>query len=277
MNLLDSILEVLGANIRLERIYQNPLFIVDFIIISILLVIIYRLFKNTRAQRIFYGMLIISLILFLSLFFNLIMVSWFMGIMLGMLLITIPVVFQPELRSVLEKLGRTGFRSVPIKQSVNAKFLKPILETISILSKNKIDAILVIQRKTGLKEFIQSGTLIDAKISKDLLLSFFSQDSPLHDGAVIISEGRVKAASCILPLSENEAVAMLGTRHKAAMGLSEETDALIVVVSEKTGQVSLASESLFFKNISLDELKINLEKSLHSEIKPVSFFKPKNK
>jgi len=277
MNLLDTILEVLGGNIRLERIYQNPLFIVDFIIILILLIIIYRLFKNTRAQRIFYGLLIIILVFFLSLLFNLIMVSWFIGIMLGMLLITISVVFQPELRSVLEKLGRTGFRSVPIKQSVNTKFLKPILETISILSKNKIGAILVIQRKTGLKEFVESGTLIDAKISKDLLLSFFSQDSSLHDGAVIISEGRIKAASCILPLSENEAVAMLGTRHKAAMGLSEETDALTVVVSEKTGQISLASESLFFKNISLDELRVNLEKSLRSEIEAVNFFNPKKR
>lgn len=273
MSIVDNILDILGQNFPIEKITQNPLFLVDFIVVLVLFFGIYRAFKNSRALRIFYGVIFLAVMLFLSSFFNLTLLSWVLGIFLAVILVAIPVVFQPELRNALERLGRTGLKKVTHKESRTGRFIKPIIETVSTLSKNSIGAIIVLQRKTGLREFISTGTIVDAEISKDLLLSFFSGESPLHDGAVIISKGRIAAASCILPLSENDSVAMLGTRHKAAMGLSEQTDALVIVVSEKTGQISLASRSTFVKNINLIDLQKALDVNLKQNFKKESFLK----
>lgn len=267
MNLIDNIFQAFNNSFSVEDIVQNPLFLVDFMVVLLLFYGIYRMLRNTRALRIFYGLIFIALMLFVSVFFNLTLLSWVLGVFLTITVVAIPIVFQPELRNGLERLGRTGLKNISAKESVTAKFIKPIMETVVILSKNKIGAIIVIQRKTGLREFMATGTIIDAEISKNLLLSFFLGDSPLHDGAVIISKGRIASASSILPLSENDLVTTLGTRHKAAMGVAEQTDALVIVVSEKTGKISLAEGASFFKNIAEKDLTKMLEESLKSEIK----------
>lgn len=267
MNLIDNIFQAFNNSFSVEEIVQNPLFLVDFMVVLLLFYGIYRMLRNTRALRIFYGLIFIALMLFVSVFFNLTLLSWVLGVFLTITVVAIPIVFQPELRNGLERLGRTGLKNISAKESVTAKFIKPIMETVVILSKNKIGAIIVIQRKTGLREFMATGTIIDAEISKNLLLSFFLGDSPLHDGAVIISKGRIASASSILPLSENDLVTTLGTRHKAAMGVAEQTDALVIVVSEKTGKISLAEGASFFKNIAEKDLTKMLEESLKSEIK----------
>lgn len=267
MNLIDNIFQAFNNSFSVEDVVQNPLFLVDFMVVLLLFYGIYRMLRNTRALRIFYGLIFIALMLFVSVFFNLTLLSWVLGVFLTITVVAIPIVFQPELRNGLERLGRTGLKNISAKESVTAKFIKPIMETVVILSKNKIGAIIVIQRKTGLREFMATGTIIDAEISKNLLLSFFLGDSPLHDGAVIISKGRIASASSILPLSENDLVTTLGTRHKAAMGVAEQTDALVIVVSEKTGKISLAEGASFFKNIAEKDLTKMLEESLKSEIK----------
>ncbi|MCL6594114.1 MAG: diadenylate cyclase CdaA, partial [Alicyclobacillus sp.] len=168
-------------------------------------------------------------------------------------LIAIPIVFQPELRRALEQLGRGGFFGISlnapdppeIKQSIAA-----VVKAAQVLSKNKIGALIVLERQTGLSEYIETGTLIEGRMSAELLIHTFIPNTPLHDGAVVVRGNRLVSAGCFLPLTENRDLDKdLGTRHRAAIGVTEQSDAVAVVVSEETGQVSLAVDGVLTRNL----------------------------
>lgn len=254
MELINKFIDLVKVNFPVSEISKNPLFLVDIFIVLFIFYWIYKLLKNTKAVRILYGLLLLGIMMYISFLFHLTLLSWLLGAFLTVILVAIPVVFQPELRNALERIGRAGLKAGVFKGQSTSKFLDPILETVKILSVNKIGGIIAIQRKTGLSDYLKTGVSMNSDISKDLLLACFVHDSPLHDGAVIISHGKILGASCIFPLSENDSTATLGTRHKAAVGLSEQTDAVVIVVSERNGEISLAKDGVLSKNISLSDL-----------------------
>ncbi len=255
MEFVRRLLELAKINFSLKEELKNPLFLVDLLIVIFIFYWIYKLLKNTKAVRILYGLLILIAMMLASSFLNLTLLSWFLGFFLTIILIAIPVVFQPELRNALEKIGRTNLKASLLKESDSLNFIKPIIESVRIMSREKIGGIIAIQRKTGLDDYAKKGISLDANIKSELILSCFLSDSPLHDGAIIISKGKIKSAFCTLPLSESEQVASLGTRHKAALGLSEQTDAVVAVVSGKNGQVSLAIDGIISKIIDFKDLE----------------------
>lgn len=255
MGKYDNLIDILYKSLPLDQIYKNPLFVVDIFIVLIIFYTIYKIFKNTRAERIFYGFIILGIMFFLSSFFNLYLLNFILGISFFVLTIAMPIVFQPELRSALEKLGRTGIKRIGTKKGKEDKTLKIIIDSVSFMAKNKIGSIIIIEGKTGLKEHTKSGISIDGEISKDLLVSCFITQGPLHDGAVLIKDNRLVSASLILPLSESDQVLTMGTRHRAGLGLSEISDAKVIITSEKTGEISFAKSGNFEKNIPLEKLK----------------------
>jgi diadenylate cyclase len=256
---IQKLLDLVKFNLPISEISKNPLFLVDILIVLLITYWIYKLLKNTKAVRILYGLLILVMMMYISSLLHLVLLNWVLGAILTIILVAIPVVFQPELRYALERIGRTGLRASSLTKSQEINILKPVLEAVRAMSLNRNGSIVAIQRNTGLGDYLKTGVALNSDISKELILSCFINTSPLHDGAMIISNDKILGASCIFPLSDSDLAAKLGTRHKAALGLSEQTDALIIVVSGTSGNISLAVEGELMKNISLEELqkKIN--------------------
>lgn len=240
---------------------RNPFFILDIIIVTALIYWLYVLIKETRAMRILWGIVILTLLFFLGKILQLAALNYLLKALMTMIIVAIPIVFQPELRSALEKLGRadivSDFRR--LKRTEISEIISEIIKAVNKLAETKTGSLIVISQKTGLKDIIETGTKIRAKITKELLLTIFQPKSPLHDGAVIIKGDKIAAAACTLPLSDNQFDYKIGTRHKAAMGLSEQTDALIIVVSEEKGAISLAYRGILNHDIDEQKLKKMLE------------------
>lgn len=263
----QSMIKVLG--VKDEVLYfwsslnfnQNPFFILDIIIVTALIYWLYVLIKETRAMRILYGIIILALFFMLGKVLQLAALNYLLKALMTMIIVAIPIVFQPELRSALEKLGRadivSDFRR--LKRSEISDIISEIIVAVKELAKTKTGALIVITQKTGLKDIIETGTKINAKISKELLLTLFQPKSPLHDGAVIIRGNRIAAAGCTLPLSDKRFDSNIGTRHRAAIGLSEQTDAITIVVSEERGRISLATRGILNQDVDEKKLKEILE------------------
>lgn len=264
MEFIAKFIELVKNNLPISEITKNPLLIVDILIVILIIYWLYELLKNSKAVRIFYGLLVLGVMLYISALLHLYLLNLVLGIFLTVVIVAIPVVFQPELRNLLEKIGRTGFNKNIFKDESLMTFIGTIKESINIMANNKIGGIIAIQRKTGLSDFTKSGKKINALISKELIVSIFSKNSLLHDGAILIIDKKIKAASVILPLSESDAILTLGTRHRAALGLSEQSDAVVIVVSEKTGKISLAVDGKMELDISPEDLEKKIKK----------FFKP---
>jgi len=239
-----------------------PLIILDILIIAVLFYWIYLLLKGTRGIRIFFGLIVLAICLFLSQALGLIALSWVLRTFFLGIAIAIPIIFQPELRRALEKLGRTEPWNLFKEDKELRGVISEMSSAVTALAKNKIGALIVIRRKTGLEEYIETGTTLNAKVTSKLLLNLFFPHSPLHDGAVIIEGGKVVAAGCTLPLSEAEEGLRYGTRHKAALGLSIETDALVIVVSEEKGTISLAHNGKLIPKVNKIDLESDLLKLL---------------
>lgn len=238
-----------------------------FLDIAIVAVIIYYVFvfiKGTRATRIIYGAIVLIIILLLGRLLNLQTLNWAQGHITTFVIVAIPIVFQPELRRALEKLGRTKI----LKRSFNIKsfgrLVNETIKTVKILQKNKVGALIIIMGDTGLEEYIETGTRINGRLTSELLLNIFYPNSPLHDGAVIIQNNELLAAGCMLPISEGEYSYTHGTRHRAGIGITEETDAISIVVSEERGIISVAKNGKLKENLSIDELEEFLQKSLRN-------------
>lgn len=218
----------------------GPLAIIDLLLVAGILYWLYTILKDTRALGIIYGILIVVVFFLLARLFQLELLAFLFANLLTLLFVAIPVLFQPELRRALEHLGRTPFGQLKgWKDETRKRVVDSVSGAATVLSQNETGAIIVIKRASGLGDLATSGTKIDGVVSTPLLLNLFYERSPLHDGAVIIDEDRIVAAGAMLPLSEREYGYTLGARHRAAVGLTEQSDAVVVVVSEEKGIISL--------------------------------------
>jgi diadenylate cyclase len=232
--------------------------IVDIMIVSFVFYKLLLLIKGTRAEQLIKGLLIILVVSKLSDIAKLYAVYFILDNTLKLGFIALLIVFQPELRRALEYIGRNKFLQKDYianeKREMHNVF-NEILETVSFLSKKSIGALIVLEKDTGLGDYIETGIKLDAEISSELLISIFYDKTPLHDGATIISNNRIVAANTYLPLSTNTDVSQeLGTRHRAGIGLSEVSDALVVIVSEETGSISVVSDGQLTRYV--DEKKL---------------------
>lgn len=233
----------------------------DIVLVAVFLYLCFSLIKGTRAVQILQGVGVLLSIMFISYLIQLDTVYWILRYSLFTIAVAIPIVFQPELRRALGAIGRGGLftsTKTALDKETIVKIVDEISWTASILSQAKIGALMVIEKETGMEEFIETGTRVNGEVSSKLLLSIFMPKSPLHDGAVILRGNKVVAASCYLPLSENVPSSrenLLGTRHRAAIGITEQTDAVVVIVSEETGAISLARNGKLTKQLGEETLK----------------------
>ena len=233
--------------------------VIDIVIVSYLLYRLLGFIKETRAQQLFRGILLIIAFFLISEVFNLSLLNWLFTRLVTVGLIAVVILFQPEIRRGLEQIGRRGvlswqFRDMG-KEDMYATVHK-IVDAVDDFSSTQTGALMAIERETMLTDISETGVIVDAEISVRLLGNLFYEGSPLHDGAVIIRGGRVHAASCVLPLTERQNIGKnLGTRHRAALGLSEVSDAFVIVVSEETGAISVAQNGEFKRFLDLKTLE----------------------
>jgi diadenylate cyclase len=244
--------------------------IVDIAIVTYIFYKVYTFIKDTRAEQVLKGMLFLLVATKVSEIFNLHTLYWMLENTLTVGLIAVLIIFQPELRSGLEYIGRTKFtflgkNNYTISEDELKKDIEEIVECLYSLSRQKIGALIIMERDTRIGEVINTGTIIDAEISRQLLINIFIPNTPLHDGAVVIRDGKVKAAACFLPLTESKDLSKdLGTRHRAAIGVSEISDCLSLIVSEETGAVSIAKSGKLYRNMTKERLTNILRSNLKS-------------
>lgn len=241
------------------RISVNDL--VDILIVAYLFYKILRFIKDTRAEQLFKGVVILLIVTQISGIFKLHTLYWILVKILELGFILPFIIFQPELRAGLEHLGRNtnlfriGSQTKDSYEIDTENTIGEILDAVYDMAARKIGALLVLEGKTKLNEIVETGTEIDAKITKQILCNIFIPNTPLHDGALIIREGKIKSAACFLPLTQRKDLSKdLGTRHRAGIGVSEISDALILIASEETGHVSIARSGKIYRNISKERL-----------------------
>ena len=211
--------------------------ILDIAIVAFIVYQIISIVRGTRSLQMLAGICVLIAVYFAARVFELTTLMWLMQTFFSSLLLIVIIVFQQDIRRALTQVGRTPFHG---GTGVLEKDLDEIVRAAQYLSKRKIGALMVMERDTALSEYVESGFVLDARLTKELLISIFMPVSPLHDGGVIINKGKIHSAACILPLTQNPYInKRYGTRHRAAIGISEETDAVVVVVSEETQEISL--------------------------------------
>ncbi len=227
--------------------------VIDVAIVALLLVKLFGLIRETRAEQLIKGIIALLVATKLSDIFQLYTIQWVLKNIMSYGILLIIIMFQPELRRALEYIGRSRVFSKPIievRGEEAQKTVDEIVKAATSLSRQQIGALMVIERKTGLNDYVETGTALNATVSADLLINIFIPNTPLHDGAVIIKDDRIKGASCFLPLTENQNLSKeLGTRHRAALGITERSDALSIIVSEETGAVSVAENGKIARHI----------------------------
>ncbi|MGQ9457637.1 MAG: diadenylate cyclase CdaA, partial [Anaerolineae bacterium] len=225
----------------------------DILLVAGIFYALLRFFRGTRAVQLLRGILVVAaMVALLASFGQLRALSWLVGRLLPALLVAIPVVFQPELRRALERLGRAElFLGRAALSPAAERALEQVARAAQYLSERRWGALMVLERETGLQDYAETGIPLDAVLSSELLVTIFYPNTALHDGAVIIREGRVVAAGVVLPLAEENATEpVLGTRHRAALGLSQQTDAVVVVVSEETGIISVTHDGKMIRRLT---------------------------
>lgn len=236
----------------------------DILLVAILFYWLIMLIRGTRATNIMLGLIVVALVFAVSRWLQLLALGWLLDRLLTVILVAIPIIFQQELRRGLEKLGRTKFFLAQEAKEID--FVRSeIIEAVFDMAKKKIGALIVFRGEVSLKEYLDTGVLLHARISKELLFSLFTSGSTLHDGALIIDQNRIIGGGCVLPHSFKEYSHKFGTRHKAALGLSETTDAKVIVVSEQRGSVSFVSDGNIEEDISPERLQILLNEILKSK------------
>ncbi|HIE8400801.1 TPA: diadenylate cyclase CdaA [Clostridioides difficile] len=255
--------------------------IYDLIDISIVAYIFYKIFmfiKDTRAEPVFKGIIFLLLATQLSNTFKLHTVYWISLKALDYGVIAALIIFQPEFRAGLEHIGRAKFnlfgKNVNTSEETLNRNIEEIVEALYSLSRQKIGALIIMERETRISDIINTGTIIDAEISRQLLINIFIPNTPLHDGAVVIRDSKVKAAACFLPLTESKDLSKdLGTRHRAGIGVSEVSDCITLIVSEETGGVSIAKAGKLYRDISRERMMNILRSNLKTNTETRSFFK----
>ncbi|SDX31798.1 diadenylate cyclase [Marininema mesophilum] len=249
--------------------------IVDILIVSYVIYKLLMLLRGTRAVQLLKGISIVIVAWMVSSFFQLSTLQWLMENLFSVGVITIIIIFQPELRRALEQLGRGRLfsRGSQVEDQVVTKMVSDLIKAVAHLSKRQIGALIVLERKTGLSDYIETGISVEAKLGSELMVNIFLPNTPLHDGAVIIRGEQIMAAGCYLPLSENPFISKeLGTRHRAGMGMSEVSDALSIIVSEETGQISLAIHGELERGLSEEKLISRLYEELKPPERNASFW-----
>jgi diadenylate cyclase len=233
--------------------------LVDIAAVSLLIYEFLKLIRGTRAVQMAVGSLLVVLLFYVSQLAPLQTLNWLVRNMLFYVAFAAIVLFQSDIRRALAHFGQAPFFRYFTRQEVVDEMIEEVVVAATLLSGQKIGAIIAIEREIGLRNYIESGIPLDATLTYDLLVTIFQTASPLHDGAVILQEGRVAAAACFLPLTVNPRLSRdLGTRHRAAIGLTEESDAAAVVVSEETGQISIALSGEIERALTPDELRDRL-------------------
>ena len=232
--------------------------IADILVVSFIFYKAYGLMKETRAEQLVKGLALIIILIPISAFFKLDMLYFILNKTLTIGVLSVVIIFQPEIRRALEHIGRSAFdeKHYFANKEIRDKTINEIVIAVDNLAKTKTGALIAIEQSTGLGEVLSSGTIIDANVSSALLENIFVVNTPLHDGATIIKKGRIHAAGCVLPLTSNNTInKKLGTRHRAALGVSETSDAIVIIVSEETGIISLAVNGKLTRNFDKEKLK----------------------
>ncbi|HMM19655.1 MAG TPA: diadenylate cyclase CdaA [Selenomonadales bacterium] len=249
--------------------------IIDMLLVAIVLYKLYIMIRDTRAVALLKGLIVLLMATLVSKWLGLNVINWLLQKSMTVVLVALPIVFQPELRRALEQIGRGKlFSKTAFLDEEEAKSLvEELVKAMAVLSKNKIGALLVFERETRLNDYIETGIKVDGLVSSEFLTNIFIPNTPLHDGAVIVRGNRVMAAGCILPLTEDRTLAKeLGTRHRAAIGVSEQVDVIVVVVSEETGIISVAEGGRLVRYIEPQKLRDYLRPLYAGKSSPISEF-----
>ena len=250
-----------GVTLSLNNPWSIITLIIDIIIVIFLIVKVVKILKGSRAMQLIKGILFLIIITWLSGIFNFQILNYILTTIMTYGVILLIVLFQPELRRALEQLGSSNkwTKYFGLEKDIISKTKEGIYKIVLAvveLSKNKTGALIVIERDIKLKEIISTGVTLNAEISPQLLVNIFTTNTPLHDGAVVIKDNKIAAAACMLPLANDEDIAReLGTRHRAAIGMSKESDAIIIVVSEETGRISIAKEGTLIADLKEEAIK----------------------
>ena len=252
----------------------------DWIDVALLSILIYhalKLLKGTRAKTVFKGIAAIIFVAMLSSYLQLHAISWALKLVFNVGIVSLVILFQPELRALLDKIGRSYltnpvFNSSRRKQARESeRLVSEIARALLNMARKKIGALIVFERQQSLETYAESGTLIDSEISSALIENIFVPNTPLHDGAVIIRDNRIHAAACILTLSDDISISReLGTRHRAGIGVTEVTDCVTFIVSEETGTISMAKEGQLMRYLDANSLSVLLKELFPVEAQPIS-------
>lgn len=259
-------------NILMNYPIKILILIIDLSIVAFLIFKLIKAVKNTRAMQLFKGIAILIIATKLSEFLSLDILHYILSSVMTYGVIMIIVIFQPELRKTLEQIGSKGIKDIfeTENQVESITSVDEVVKAAVRMSKEKVGALIVFEKDMSLAEISHTGVLLDSLVSSELLINVFVPDTPLHDGAVIIKNNRIVAASCILPITDKEDLdRQYGTRHRAAIGMSEQSDAVIVVVSEETGTISLVIDGKIIRDMKEDTLKKELKRRLEKKTKPV--------
>jgi diadenylate cyclase len=245
--------------ILLDRLDFGSL--LDILLVTAVIYVTLLLIRGTRAVQVLRGLIVLALFFaLLSALFDLPAFSWLINTSLPALLLAIPVIFQPELRRALEQVGRTGRWLRLLRRNQENPIVTAVKETVFRLSQRRHGALIVFEQDTGLQEYVDTGIPIDGYVSVELLLTIFNKHTELHDGAVIIREDKVAAAACVMPLSTSSlSDRQMGLRHRAGLGISEVSDAVALIVSEETGQVSIAQNGRMLRRQDVTRLDATLD------------------
>lgn len=271
---MNQILERIFGSSSPKSFFSEPLAnfgwrdVLDILLLALLFFAVYRYVRDRRAGRLLVGVGLLALIYIASDVLDMYAVRYLFGNFFGYSLIVVAIIFQPELRALLERVGSVSFR--PLKKigtesrnRITPAALDEIVLAVKHMSFSKTGALIAVERSIKIGEYAQSGTVLNSDISARLLQTIFFHMTPLHDGAVIVRDGRVFAAGCNLPLTQNtEPIKDLGTRHRAAVGASEDSDAIVIVVSEQTGIISLACNGELIRNLTSVSLRRHLAELL---------------
>lgn len=233
--------------------------IADILVVSVLLYELLKLIRGTRAVQMAAGASVLVALFYLSRWSHLETVNFLVRNFVGYIVFAVIVLFQSDIRRALAHLGRAPFFRYFAKPETAAESIEELVVATSMLSARRIGAIIAVERQIGLRNYIEGGIPLDAVLTYDLLLSIFQPSSPLHDGAALVQHDRVAAAACFLPLTVNPKLSKeLGSRHRAAIGLTEENDAVAIVISEETGQISVVADGQIERGLTIDELRARL-------------------
>lgn len=242
----------LFSNVRMRDV-------IDIVIVAAVLYKLFVLLRETRAEQLAKGIVVLLVLTKVSEWMQLYTINWILNNAMTVGTLALLIVFQPELRRGLEYIGRSRLLTkslIEVRGESLSNVVEEIVEAAASLSRQKIGALIVMERQTGLNEVVETGTKINGNVTSDLLINIFIPNTPLHDGAVIIKDDKIKAAACFLPLTDNTSVSKeLGTRHRAALGISERSDSLSIVVSEETGAISIAENGTISRYLDTKTLK----------------------